>query len=279
MQAEIFTIYHSPLCSVHNFLCHCQDCSVSEKEYQENFSIAYIRKGNFRFNVFRNDLDAYSGLFLICKPGYEYNVGHVHDMPDECTIFSFSPHSTSLLLAQAETFSFFFNNPDMQSLLVTATPEMEYLHFCIFNLLSSSRFPLLYVEQLMVELFVMVLSAYTKSNAGAGLTEKQKRYYLPVIETVKEFINAHYTEDISLSQLAALGNMSPFHFNRLFRQITLSSPYSYLRQIRLKEAQLQINNTKEPITSIAFATGFNSLEHFSAAYKKHFGQSPVAMRS
>lgn len=279
MQAEILTIYQSPLCSVHNFLCRCQDCSISEKEYQENFSIAYVRKGNFRFNVFRNDLDAYSGLFLICKPGYEYNVGHIHDMPDECTIFSFSPHSTSLLLAQAEVFSFFFNNPDIQSLLVKATPEMEYLHFCIFNLLSSPRFPLLYVEQLMVELFVMILSTGSKTNTGTSLTEKQKRYYLPVVETVKEFINEHYTEDISLPQLAALGNMSPFHFNRLFRQITLSSPYSYLRQIRLKEAQLQISHTKEPITSIAFATGFNSLEYFSSAYKKHFGQSPVAMRS
>lgn len=279
MQAEILTIYDSSLCSVHNFLCRCQDCSVSEKEYQENFSIAYIRKGNFKFNVFRNDLDAYSGLFLICKPGYEYHVGHIHNMPDECTIFSFSPHSTSLLLAQADAFSFFFNNPDIQSLLVKATPEMEYLHFCIFNLLSTSRCPQLYVEQLMVELFIMILSAGSTTHHKTYLTEKQKRYYLPVIETVKEFINGHYTEEISLPQLAALGHMSPFHFNRLFRQFTLSSPYGYLRQIRLKEAQLQISHTKSSITAIAFATGFNSLEHFSAAYKKHFGQSPVAMRS
>ncbi|WP_158267001.1 helix-turn-helix transcriptional regulator [Chitinophaga niastensis] len=251
---------------------------MSEKEYQESFAIAYIRKGNFQFKVFRNDLDAYNGLFLLCKPGYEHQVGHVHDMPDQCTIFSFPAESIGLLKEQAGEFSWFFKNPDIQSVLVKATPEMEYLHHSIFALLSKPHFPRLWVEQLMTELFLLVLSSGNKGKPLPVLNDKHKRNYLPVIESVKEFINGNFEDDITLPQLAALGNMSPFHFNRIFKQITSSTPYGYMLDIRLKQANLQICNTNLPVTTIAFSSGFNSLEHFSAAYKKQFGKPPSAMR-
>jgi AraC-like DNA-binding protein len=278
MQADIQTLYDSPICTVHNFLCQCRECAISEKEYQHTFSMAYIRKGNFRFKVFRNDLDAYSGLFLLCKPGYEHQVAHVHDIPDQCTIFSFPAESTARLMAHATAFAWFFNNPDIQSILVKATPEMEFLHQRIFTLLPQPRYSRLWAEQLMTELFLLVLSAGNPPQPLPVLNDKQKRNYLPVIEQVKTYINENYADDVTLPQLAVLGNMSPFHFNRLFKQITAAAPYRYLLQVRLKQAHLQLCNTQQPVTDIAFSTGFNSLEHFSAAYKKQFGKSPSAMR-
>jgi AraC family transcriptional regulator len=279
MQADIHTLYQSSICTVHNFLCRCRECAVSEKEYQPTFSMAYIRKGNFRFKVFRNDLDAYSGLFLLCKPGYEHQVAHVHDIPDECTIFSFPEDSTASLMAHANTFSWFFNNLDVQSILVKATPEMEFLHQRIFTLLQQPRYSSLWAEQLMTELFLLVLSAGHPLQSVPLLNDKQKRNYLPVIEQVKAFISENYASDVSLPQLAALGHMSPFHFNRLFKQITAATPYNYMLQVRLRQAHLELCHTQQPVTGIAFATGFNSLEHFSAAYKKQYGKSPSAMRS
>lgn len=279
MQADIQTLYQSPICTVHNFLCRCEECAVSAKEYQETFSMAYIRKGNFRFRVFRNELDAYSGLFLLCKPGYEHQVAHVHNIPDQCTIFSFPAESADRLMAHTASFSWFFSNPDIQSILLKATPEMEFLHQHIFSLLQKVHSPRLWIEQLMTDLFIMVLSAGDPLHPLPALNDKQKRNYLPAIEQVKVFINENYADEVTLPQLAALGNMSPFHFNRLFKQVTAATPYNYLLQVRLKQATLQLCNTSLPVTDIAFSTGFNSLEHFSAAYKKQFGKSPSAMRS
>jgi len=51
---------------------------------------------------------------------------------------------------------------------------------------------------------------------------------MPVIERVKLFMNENFMEDISLSQLADIGNMSVFHFNRLFKKLTDCPPYKYL---------------------------------------------------
>lgn len=278
MQADIQTLYTSSICTVHNFLCHCQEGITSEKEYQESFSIAYIRKGNFQFKVFRNDLDAHHGLFLLNKPGYEYRVGHIHNMPDECTIFSLPADSLKLLKEQTKPLSWFFNNRDIQSILIKATPETEYLHYCILGLVLKHQFPRLKAELLMTELFIMVLSSHEKPQCSPGLNYRQKRNYLPAIESIKQFINENFTEDISLTQLAEIGCMSPFHFNRLFKKITLITPYQYLLRVRLRQAHLDLCNTSLPITEVAFSSGFNSLEHFSAMYKKIYGKTPSAVR-
>src|SRR5688572_33294298 len=48
MEAEIQQLYSSSICSVRNFLCRCQSCSTSSKEHEEQFVVAYIRKGNFQ---------------------------------------------------------------------------------------------------------------------------------------------------------------------------------------------------------------------------------------
>ncbi len=278
MEADIKELYNSPICNVHNFLCRCRSCSTSETEYAEDFVVAYIRKGNFQFNVFRNELDAFHGLFLINKPRYEYRVKHVHNLPDECTIFSIPGEVVLALQDQTRSFDWFFNDPDRQSVLLRATPSTEYLHHSILSLLQSPGTPRLWVETLITELLLQVLSSNENLTHIQPFTIKQKTYYMPIIERVKSFMNDNFMEDISLSQLAALGNMSVFHFNRLFKKITDCTPYKYLLCIRLHLARIQIRNTSQPITEVAFSSGFKSLDHFSTTYKEYFGKAPSADR-
>jgi AraC-like DNA-binding protein len=130
----------------------------------------------------------------------------------------------------------------------------------------------------MTELLIQVLSSNKNSAIIPELTLKQKKNYMPIIEKVKLYVNDNFMEDISLSQLASIGNMSAFHFARLFKKVTNFSPYRYLLGVRLQLAHLQIVNTSQPVTEIAFASGFKSLEHFSASYKAYYGKAPSADR-
>src|SRR5882724_11036415 len=122
------TIYRSDTCTITNFLCECTDCTLSKPEYQEKFSFCYIRKGNFLFKAFRNNFDSYTGRILINKPGYDYRVAHLHFVPDECTIFSFSSNHLEILSTLYKTnLNGFLGNPDMQSLLIASTTAIDYL--------------------------------------------------------------------------------------------------------------------------------------------------------
>ena len=87
MQADIHTLYESNFYRILDFKCRCNDCNTSKPEYGNAFTISFVRKGNFLFNVFRHSLDSYNGCVLISKPGYERTVTHAHTIPDECTIF------------------------------------------------------------------------------------------------------------------------------------------------------------------------------------------------
>ena len=278
MEADIQQLYNSPICGVRNFLCRCQSCTTSGKEHEEQFTIAYIRKGNFQFNAFKNELDAYHGLFLINKPNYEYRVKHAHSLPDECTILSISETVLDTLMTYAEEFQWFFKDPDKQSILIRATPTTECLHHSALKLLQNANAPRLWLESLLTELLMQVLSSDKNFSVIPALSINQKKNYMPIIERVKFFMNENFMEDISLSQLADISNISPFHFNRLFKKITYSTPYKYLLSVRLQMADVQLKNTSLPITEVAFSSGFKSLDHFSATYKQQFGKSPSAAR-
>ena len=97
--------------------------------------------------------------FCINKPHYEYRVKHVHNLPDECTIFSISETVLDSLKGQAGQFDWFFKDPDKHSVLIRATPATEYLHHCVLNLLQTPNTPRLWVETLMTELLMQVLSS------------------------------------------------------------------------------------------------------------------------
>jgi AraC family transcriptional regulator len=279
MDAIVDTLYRSPLFIVHDFRCQCVHCHVSQTEYQHEFSIAYIRTGNFLFKSFKIDLDAHNGLFLISKSGYEYKVGHAHAMPDQCTIFSVSAENLEYLKTLDSSFESFALDPDRHSMLVKATPETEYLHHCIFTLLQMKRFDQLWVQQLTLTLLGKVITGIGREKRPRELSDKQKRGYLPMVEKVKTVISENISENISLSQLSDVACISPFHFTRIFKELTSFTPYAYLLRARLQSAQLQVAHTSQAITRIAFDCGFNSLEHFSAAYKSFYGISPSAERA
>lgn len=279
MDAIVKTLYSASLFTVHDFQCQCHHCHVSGLEYQQEFSIAYIRTGNFIFKSFRNELDAYHGLFLISKAGFDYRVGHIHAMPDQCTIFSLSAENCAHLESLSKDFESFIHHPDRHSMLVKATPQTEYLHHCIFSELQKKRCDKLLTEQLTLLLLQQVITGIAQQKPLKALSDKKKRAYLPKIENVKNMIASNISEDLSLAALAEAAHISPFHFTRVFKDITSFTPYGYLLRTRLQNAQVQLTQTSLPVTSIAFASGFNSLEHFSGAYKAFFGRSPSVDRS
>ncbi|MEZ4860413.1 MAG: helix-turn-helix transcriptional regulator [Caldilineaceae bacterium] len=78
--------------------------------------------------------------------------------------------------------------------------------------------------------------------------------------------------------LAAAANYSRFYFQRLFRDRTGETPGDCRRRVLLERAAYQLRHTRRPVTEIAFAANFDSLEGFSRAFRKAYAVSPSHYR-
>lgn len=97
------------------------------------------------------------------------------------------------------------------------------------------------------------------------------------VTLARDYLEEHYTERVTLSQLAAQTNLSPFHLVRVFRRATGIPPHAYLESIRIRRAQCLIERG-EPLVSIAYATGFSSQSHFTERFRRIIGVSPGQYR-
>jgi AraC family transcriptional regulator len=100
-----------------------------------------------------------------------------------------------------------------------------------------------------------------------------------VIQRIKHLIKGNYGESLPLETLAKHAFMSPFHFQRNFKNAVGESPKKYLLRIRLEAAAHQILlRPEQNLLSLALDCGFNSLENFSRAFKKYYTVSPDQFR-
>lgn len=99
------------------------------------------------------------------------------------------------------------------------------------------------------------------------------------IAKVAHYLEDHYAEPCSLRSLADQAGLSRFHFLRLFRSVTGTSPHQYLIAVRLRAAAERLRSSADPITAIALDVGFNDLSNFNLHFRRNFGMPPRIWRT
>lgn len=278
MEADIHTRFQSDFYRILDFKCRCTECGTSKPEYSESFCISFVRKGNFLYNVFRRSFDSYTGCVLITKPSYERTVTHVQAMPDECTIIDFKKDFYQELLLHYGHTRFMRDN-DWHSAMMPTTGETEALHHMLLQNVQQRSVGKLEADQLVMQIIAKTLHHITDYTPNPIINARLKKNHLLTIEQAKEYIMHHFTEDVSLMEVAAACFVSPFHFSRIFKTFTGFSPHQFLLSVRLQQAEMLLRTTLQPVSDVAFSSGFNSIEYFTAAFKKQYRCPPATFRS
>ncbi len=95
---------------------------------------------------------------------------------------------------------------------------------------------------------------------------------------VADFIEAHLAEEVRLVALAALVDLSPYHFARAFKQSFGEPPHRYHLGRRMERAKTLLAQADNSVTDIALALGFAETSSFSAAFRRTTGASPRGWR-
>lgn len=98
------------------------------------------------------------------------------------------------------------------------------------------------------------------------------------VERVINVARERLGEPISLRDMSRVAYLSPFHFNRVFHEITGLPPAKFISAMRLEEAKRLLLNTDLSITDICYEVGYNSLGTFTRRFTQRVGLGPREFR-
>lgn len=98
------------------------------------------------------------------------------------------------------------------------------------------------------------------------------------LKPVFAYIEAHYTEKITLEQLAGVIHMNRNYFCKYFKEKTGKTPFSYLNEFRINQASSMLLQSELSITEVAINSGFDNMSYFIRQFKHYKGCTPSSFR-
>ena len=98
-------------------------------------------------------------------------------------------------------------------------------------------------------------------------------------EPVLAYVSEHYRENIRLSTLAGLINVSTMYFSNAFKKVFNISPKQFILNKRLTESQRLLLETEMSVKEIAYAVGFENESYFSEFFSAKVGISALRFRN
>ncbi|MCM3870794.1 MAG: AraC family transcriptional regulator, partial [Pyrinomonadaceae bacterium] len=118
-------------------------------------------------------------------------------------------------------------------------------------------------ERLILDLVGRLVTRHAQERTELRSPGKEHK----AVKTAREYIAAHHDRNISLGDLAALVNLSPFHLNRVFTKEIGMPPHAFQMQVRVATAKrLMLDGL--PLASVAATTGFADQSHFIRHFKR-----------
>jgi AraC family transcriptional regulator len=218
----------------------------------------------------RFDVTTEKGGFVLAAPNFALT-SKVHNS-HSIRSFAFPVAQWQVVLDEASDSPFSFN--DLQYKGTFNTPTIRSTLRNLWSLCEEEGAPSRLLAraagcEILAEL--CRLGGTQLSPTKGGLAPWAKRRCL-------ELLHGRLSEDISLDELAAEAQLSPYHFARMFKESVGVPPRVYLTRLRIEKACELLEMTDLPITEIAFEVGYSSNQVLARVFTKYQNMSPSDYR-
>ena len=141
---------------------------------------------------------------------------------------------------------------------------------CIDLCISADDNSLFEISNLLSELLTEI---------AMGRNRKISSKFTDPVSRAKDYIDAHFRENISLEALAEKVHTSKYHLCRQFREQTGVPPHSYISSARMSEARRLLITTKKTVSEIGETVGYGNANIFIRNFNKSEGCSPLTFRN
>lgn len=126
------------------------------------------------------------------------------------------------------------------------------------------------LSEIWLKLFELARPAMEQGQSSKNPDDKIKMLMI--------YVHEHYSDSISVDQLAQAAHISKRACFRLFQDTLHMTPVEYIRSYRLQKACQMLAKSKESVTQIAYCCGLGSSSYFGKTFRDEFGCSPMEYR-
>lgn len=146
--------------------------------------------------------------------------------------------------------------------------ELQRLHRAV-----AANARAMHSESLLLSVVRCLLERHAENRRQVLTSGKESS----VVRQVREYLEAHYSEDISLTQLGTLTSRSPFHLARAFSKSVGLPPHAYLESIRIRRAR-ELLKAGMSVVDTALEIGYPDQSHFTHRFRRQTGFTPGRYR-
>lgn len=114
--------------------------------------------------------------------------------------------------------------------------------------------------------------------SGAGFSKSYDPLHTDSINIIYSYTLDHFSEEITIGEVARVANISPNSFCRFFKSRTLKTYWEFLVGVRIGYACKLLIESERSISEICYSCGFNNLSNFNRRFKHTTGMAPSAYR-
>ncbi|MDE6905976.1 MAG: AraC family transcriptional regulator [Lachnospiraceae bacterium] len=118
---------------------------------------------------------------------------------------------------------------------------------------------------------MFLLLQYSRKNVSSDARASSEK-----LKNVLDYIERHYGEAISVSDLASLCYFSEYHFMRFFKKHMSMTCVEYVNNLRLEKAVELFEQGETSILEVSLSVGFRNLSYFHRAFKKKYHMTPLS---
>jgi AraC-like DNA-binding protein len=236
--------------------------------------IMLTRGTNHTFNLELNDvpyvIEPYCGNRLSCIPAGSSGKVHFKMESNIASLLLFPPGRLANMMPEG-------TGASLTPIVMTDNEQM----CSIFEMIEHAITVASSDKPGHIETLCRALAGYLASFSTKEAAERGKRLAIaPVrLKRVLDFVDENLADPIGLTDMAAVAELSPYHFGRVFKHATGKSPYQHLIYCRIVRSQILLAGTERSIMDIATACGFPTQAHFSTAFSRQTGMSPSRYRT
>jgi AraC-like DNA-binding protein len=238
------------------------------KHVHEDYAIGVITGGAQKFYNLGGNHISDKGSLVVINADTVHTGEPISDLG--CTYRAIYPTPDFINQIFSDIPSFGESAPFVHAPVITDQNMVGHLS-TVFNYLDMKS-PKLVVESLIYTFFLKMIAQYGRKHLPKKEVEANNN-----IDRVRDFLVEFSSENISLDDLAYVGNLNKYTLIKQFKKKWGLTPHQYHVQMRLHNAKKMLSLGTSP-SEVALVCGFYDQSHFSSIFKKALGTTPNEYR-